>query len=103
MSNIIAACEAHVENLRAEWLRNNDIAELEPGLNTISRRNVVIADKEHLETVHSEINEHRSLVVFEVSRKQLIGSVHHCLGAELDKNGKVKLVTEKALWADGIP
>ena len=103
MNNIVSECESYLDNLRSTWLAKNNIAELTPGLNTISRRKVVIADVEHLETIHSEINEHRALVVFEVSRRKIIGSIHHCLGAELESTGQAKLKTKEELWNDGIP
>ena len=75
-------CIEYLEILRKNWLEANDLSDIPNGMNLLHNSLVVVKNKSFTESIYSETNDERILVVLELSRKAFIGSVHYAIGVE---------------------
>jgi hypothetical protein len=97
-------CLRYLEAVRSKWMEGPNFSIVPKGLATLEEGGEVeILGKKFQESVWSQRNNERSLVIFELSRKAFIGSIHNCLGVEKSHEGKISLLSNKDLWKLGIP
>ena len=96
-------CMLHLQKLRDQWLLSHGVSSVPDGLSSIKNTELEILKTKFVESISGQKNSERILVLFELSRKALIGSVHYCIGAELHSGGQASLLSQEDLWEEGIP
>ena len=97
-------CEFHLEALREKWLAVNKEFQFKREQDVFSQSVIQVDGVEYTETVYAEkYLEDKVLVVFELSKSNIIGSTHHCLGIEIGKDQSNVLLSQEDLWNIGIP
>ncbi|RBP47036.1 hypothetical protein [Arenicella xantha] len=94
--------ERYLQSLREKWLLSEEVESALKGNQISHSSKFTIDSKTWNQEIYSDSSSTKKFVIFEVSRKNILGREHHCLGCEIIE-GKYSLVTNEQLWKEGIP
>jgi hypothetical protein len=92
----------YLTNRRQKWLESGALESVKSSKGIESNEYVELGGKKWHAQIYLGHRSDRKFVIFELSRKPIFGSTHHCLGVELMKN-KYSLSSNEELNVEGIP
>jgi hypothetical protein len=94
--------ERYLQSLREKWLLSEEAESALKGNHISHSSSFTIEATTWSQDIYSDFSGTKKFVIFEISRKKILSSEHHCLGCEIIE-GKYSLVTNEQLWKEGIP